>query len=101
MGNLRTLTLGTSRSATFDYSGTLPKLAVVTENGSTRAIEYDEAGNEITAGAIGSSYSPRGHLVSQGGPQYLYDGRGIRTLTQATAYWTRHPHRCANAGARQ
>jgi hypothetical protein len=52
MGNVTSVTLGTSRTASFVYSGTLPKLTAVTETGfGTRNVSYDNAGNELTVPA--------------------------------------------------
>ncbi|HEX8616343.1 MAG TPA: hypothetical protein VF911_02045, partial [Thermoanaerobaculia bacterium] len=46
MGNMKSLSLGAGRSATFVYSGTTPKLLTATENGVARSVAYDWAGNE-------------------------------------------------------
>jgi RHS repeat-associated protein len=76
MGNMKTLTLGT-RSLTFNYSGTTPKLQSV--SGTTPVtVTYDAAGNETSSG----TYSARNLLQSTGtfssGTTYQYDGRGVR-----------------------
>ncbi|HKO58476.1 MAG TPA: RHS repeat-associated core domain-containing protein [Thermoanaerobaculia bacterium] len=81
MGNMLSLTLGTSRSATFAYAGTTPKLTSVTEDGSARAVSYDAAGNEAHAGGATYLYSNRNHLSAGEGVTYRYDGRGVRTIT--------------------
>lgn len=83
MGNLQTLALGGARNALFAYEGTTPKLTSVTENAVTRAVAYDAAGNEQLVGAEGHAYSPRNRLVSAGDFTYVYDGRGIRTISSA------------------
>ncbi|HXG58218.1 MAG TPA: RHS repeat-associated core domain-containing protein [Thermoanaerobaculia bacterium] len=80
MGNLTTAQLGSATTA-FAYQGTLPKLQTVTRDGVPRGIAYDAAGNETAAGSDVSDYSPRNSLAGFGGAQYLYDGRGIRTIT--------------------
>jgi RHS repeat-associated protein len=80
MGNLTAMALG-AQTRSFTYVGTTPKLASVAENG-TRAVAYDAAGNEIAAGADSSSYSPRNHLATAGDESYVYDGRGLRTVTE-------------------
>ncbi|HET7436021.1 MAG TPA: RHS repeat-associated core domain-containing protein [Thermoanaerobaculia bacterium] len=85
MGNMKSLRLGRSRNATFAFTGTLPKLASVVENGTTKAVTYDAAGNELTYGAVAYDYSPRNHLRAQNGINYGYDGRGLRTTTLRAA----------------
>jgi len=76
MGNMQTLTLGT-RSLTFSYSGTTPKLQSVSGT-APATVTYDSAGNETSSG----SYSARNLLQSVGslssGTTYQYDGRGVR-----------------------
>ena len=81
MGNITRLTLGTTRTASFSYSGTTPKLTSVTENGIARSVSYDAAGNEIEVGSTTSTYSARNHLLASEGLTYGHDGRGIRTIT--------------------
>ncbi len=83
MGNIRSLSLGTARTATFSYQGTTPKLAAVTENGTTRSVAYDAAGNEVTVGSSAFDYSARNKLSQADGYSYLYDGRGLRTTAGA------------------
>jgi len=85
MGNMLTLSLGAQRQSQFSYSGTLPKLTNVTENGSIRAVTYDPAGNEQAVGADTSTYSPRNLLGAASGLTYMYDARGIRTVTTVTS----------------
>jgi len=75
MGNVTSLTLG--RSATFSYLGSTPKLASVTENGATRSVAYDSAGNESAVGNESFTYTSRNSL----GGSFAYDGRGVRTIT--------------------
>jgi RHS repeat-associated protein len=85
MGNLTSLALGSARQSSFAYSGTLPKLSAVTENGSMRAVAYDGAGNELVIGANSYIYSPRNYLASGDGLAYTYDARGVRTITTVAA----------------
>jgi RHS repeat-associated protein len=85
MGNMTALALGSARTSSFAYSGTLPKLSNVTENGSARAVAYDAAGNELTVGANAYAYSPRNYLASGDGLAYTYDARGVRTITTVAA----------------
>ncbi len=81
MGNITSLTLGTSRTATFSYSGTLPKLTSVTETGpGTRTVTYDPTGNETAVGSGTFAYSSRKFLSSGDGLTYTHDGRGLRTI---------------------
>lgn len=86
MGNVLSVTLGTSRTATFVYSGTLPKLTSVTETGlGTRTVTYDAAGNEKKIGTGTQTYSSRNFLKTADALTYAYDGRGLRTsVTQGT-----------------
>jgi len=85
MGNMTALALGSARTSSFAYAGTLPKLANVTENGSTRAVAYDAAGNEQIVGANTYAYSPRNLLTGGDGLAYTYDARGVRTITTVAA----------------
>lgn len=82
MGNLRTRTLGTQTSA-FTYLGTTPLLSTVTENGVSRGVSYDAAGNERVVGSTAYGYSPANHLIGVGDLAYAYDGRGVRTIASA------------------
>ncbi len=86
LGNLLSKAEG-ARSSSFAYESSLPKLTAVTEDGATRAVQYDVAGNEIGVGASGFTYSPRNHLKSAAGLSYSYDGRGIRTVTSYPLYF--------------
>jgi RHS repeat-associated protein len=79
MGNITSLGLG-SRTATFSYSGTTPKLTSVTESG-PRSVTYDASGNETAVGSSNFFYSARNLLTSGDGLYYVYDGRGVRTVT--------------------
>jgi len=89
MGNLTSLTLGTSRKVSFAYSGTTPKLTSATENGSTRAVSNDAAGNQAAVGSGAFTYTPRNSLASGDAIAYSYDARGVRvSTTRASA--TRH-----------
>ena len=81
MGNLKSIQLGSGRTASFAYSGTLPKLSSVTENGTNRPVGYDAAGNETTVGSATYSYTPRNQLASGDGFSYTYDGLARRTVS--------------------
>ncbi len=85
MGNMTALALGTSRTATFSYNGTLPTLSAVVENGVSRAVSYDPAGNEVAVGSGAFSYSARNLLAAGDGLAYTYDGRGVRVAVQVVA----------------
>lgn len=78
MGNMLSYALGTSRTGSFTYVGPTPKIATVTENGVTRNVSYDAAGNETAVGSRASSYSSRNFLAGAGSASYGYDGRGVR-----------------------
>ncbi len=88
MGNITSLQLGTLHTASFSYSGTLPKLTSVTDStlnsGNPQAIGYDAAGNETSVGAATYTYSPRNLLATGDGLTYSYDGFGRRTVTQGS-----------------
>ncbi|MGK2859975.1 MAG: RHS repeat-associated core domain-containing protein [Thermoanaerobaculia bacterium] len=47
MGNMESYAIGT-RTGTFSYAGTTPKLTSVFEGGATVPVQYDAAGNELT-----------------------------------------------------
>ncbi len=79
MGNMRSLALGSGRSAMFSYVGATPKLANVVESGGNRNVTYDSNGNEISVGTVSYAYSPRNLLDTAGDTSYSYDGRGVRT----------------------
>ncbi len=68
--NMTALTLGSSRSASFSYSGTTSKLSSV----NSASVSYDSAGNEdsVTMNAR--------NLVAFGEAHYVYDGRGVRVF---------------------
>jgi RHS repeat-associated protein len=85
MGNLASLALGAARTADLTYDGTLPKLTAVRENGTSRGIAYDAAGNEITVGSAAFAYSARNLLAAGDGLTYAYDGRGVRAALTVTA----------------
>ncbi|HEV7764487.1 MAG TPA: DUF6531 domain-containing protein, partial [Thermoanaerobaculia bacterium] len=85
MGNLLSSQLG-SKTASFSYDGSLPKLLSVTENGQPRTVTYDAAGNEATAGTTTSTYSPRNFLANSE-LTYDYDGRGVRTVTSHPSHY--------------
>ena len=96
MGNLKKTTLG----ATINYTGTLPKITNVVENGVTTPVTYDPAGNELSAGKT-STYSPRNYLASTSNAvmdyRFRYDGRGVRTYTSedpipTTGTYVKHYH---------
>jgi len=83
MGNTLSLALGSARTATFSYSGTLPKLTQVMETGfGTRPVSYDAVGNETLVGTGNFAYSSRNNLATGDGLTYTYDGRGVRTVVQ-------------------
>ena len=46
MGNVTGLNLGSTRTSTFSYQGSTPKLNTATENGVARSVLYDSAGND-------------------------------------------------------
>jgi RHS repeat-associated protein len=82
MGNVRALNLGESRTVSFVYDGTTPLLTSVTENGRTRAVTYDAAGNERGIGTdTAMTYTPSNHLEHWNDITYIHDGRGVRTTT--------------------
>ncbi|MBV8365333.1 MAG: RHS repeat protein [Candidatus Eremiobacteraeota bacterium] len=81
MGNMKTLQLGSGRTASFAYSGTTPKLTSVTENGTPRSVSYDAAGNETTVGSANYTYTPRNLLSSGDGLSYVSDGWARRTVS--------------------
>ncbi|HEX3126417.1 MAG TPA: carboxypeptidase regulatory-like domain-containing protein [Thermoanaerobaculia bacterium] len=85
MGNMTSLTLGSARTADFTYDGTLPKLTTVRENGVSRGIAYDAAGNELGVGSGAFAYSARNLLAAGDGLSYAYDGRGVRAALTVTA----------------
>ncbi|HZF07956.1 MAG TPA: carboxypeptidase regulatory-like domain-containing protein [Thermoanaerobaculia bacterium] len=86
MGNMTSLALGSARSLSFSYQGTLPQLATVAvPGGGSRAVTYDPAGNEITVGGATSTYSARNLLAAADGLTYTYDGRGVRTALSVAA----------------
>jgi RHS repeat-associated protein len=85
MGNMTALALGTSRTAAFSYNGTLPTLSSVVENGVSRAVTYDLAGNEVGVGSGTFTYSSRNLLAAGDGLAYTYDGRGVRVAVQVVA----------------
>ena len=86
MGNIEWLTLGSVRSATFNYLGTTSKLSSVVENGQSQAMTYDAAGNETPAGSS-SLYSPSNHLTDSDSLTYGYDGRGVRVRTSYPSWF--------------
>jgi RHS repeat-associated protein len=85
MGNMTALALGSSRTAAFSYNGTLPTLSAVVENGVSRAVSYDPAGNEVAVGSGTFTYSSRNLLAAGDGLAYTYDGRGVRVAVQVVA----------------
>ncbi|KAA0256407.1 MAG: RHS repeat protein [Acidobacteria bacterium] len=79
MGNLLTLRLGASRTATFSYQGTTPLLTSVTEDGNPAVVTHDEVGNVTGTGSLVLRYSARNLLASVvPGSGYSYDGTGLR-----------------------
>ena len=78
--------LGSVRTLTFSYQGTLPKLTSVTENGVPRTVTYDAVANETTVGSDTFAYSARNSLATGNALTYTYNGRGVRTVvTDVTA----------------
>ncbi len=84
MGNMTSSALGTWKSTTASLVGTTPKLSSVVENGVSRALSYDASGNETFVGTSAFAYSPRNQLASADAASYLYDGRGVLTITTAS-----------------
>jgi RHS repeat-associated protein len=80
MGNMLSSTLGTWKTTSSSLVGTTPKLESVVENGASRAVTYDAAGNETAVGGSAFSYSARNALASADTSSYVYDGRGILTM---------------------
>jgi len=87
MGNLKTLKLGTGRTDTFTYSGTLPKLTSVLENGASRAVSYDSFGSELGDGKSTFTYSSRELLATDSRfiKTYYYNGFRQRVSTQLSS----------------
>jgi RHS repeat-associated protein len=83
MGNLLQATVG-AEGRTFAYNGTTPKLSVVTRNGAPQSVTFDPAGNEIQVGTDVFEYGSRNHLIDAGDVRYIYDARGVRTMTRTT-----------------
>ncbi len=83
MGNIKSLELGTTRTDTFTYSGMLPKISTVDENGSNRTLAYDSYGNETGDGKSTFTYSPRELTASDSRfvSAYYYDGFRRRLST--------------------
>jgi len=81
IGNRTSAVLG-SRVSSYAYrtvaGAVTSQLESVTENGRTRAIDHDPAGNERQAGTASFTYSARNHLAAGDGLRYVYDGRGVR-----------------------
>jgi RHS repeat-associated protein len=77
LGNVTAAALGAT-SRTFTYAGTTAKLATASENGVTRSIVHDAAGNEVTAGSLAYHYSARNRLAATDDTAYDYDSQGIR-----------------------
>ena len=87
MGNLKTLQLGSGRTDTFSYSGTLPKLTSVLENGASRPVSYDAFGNELGDGKSTFTYSSRELLATDSRfiETYYYNGFRQRVSTQISS----------------
>ena len=81
MGNMTSLTLGTTRTDSFTYNGPLPTLQSVNQSGTPESITYDAAGNQIDVGSSIYVYSPRNYLAQGDGLSYVYDGRGVRAVS--------------------
>jgi RHS repeat-associated protein len=80
LGSVTSLTMG-SRTASFTYTGTTPKLISVNESGINRNVTYDSAGNETAVGSATFTYSARNFLSAADNLTYTYDGRGLRVAT--------------------
>jgi RHS repeat-associated protein len=80
MGNMLTSALGTWKSTSASLVGTTPKLSAVVQNGASRGVGYDGAGNETLVGSAAFAYSPRNQLASADTASYLYDGRNVLTI---------------------
>ena len=78
MGNILSLRLGSTRTATFAHSGNTPLLTTVTENGTPTTVTYDPAGNVQNAGSTVYVTSARGYVGSVDSYGYAYDGAGLR-----------------------
>jgi len=90
MDNLKSIQLGSGRTTSFAYSGTLPKLTTVTDNGTPRSVSYDAVGNEKTVGSGSYTYTLRNMLATgDDGLSYTYDGWG-RRLISTTASGSRY-----------
>jgi len=88
MGNIKSLQLGLTRTDTFAYIGTLPKLSSVTENTiTTRAVTYDTFGNRTSDGKSTFTYSSRELLASDSRyiSTYYYNGFRQRVATQLSS----------------
>jgi len=80
MGNTLSSSLGNWKTTSSTLAGTTPKLNAVVENGTSRSVSYDAAGNETFVGSSAFSYSSRNQLVSADAASYAYDGRGLLTI---------------------
>jgi RHS repeat-associated protein len=69
---------------TYDRTGLLTSL-YNNDTGTSQAVTYDAAGNELTVGTSNYTYSTRNHLSSGDGVSYTYDGMGRRVSATATA----------------
>jgi len=98
MGNMTSATLG-SRTRTFTFSGTTPRIVDSTDGGTVTHVNYDAAGNELNGPAVPDvtetrNYSPRNLLRDivitaryclvprQGEVCHAY-GQNVETLTNA------------------
>lgn len=81
MGNMTASSVAKPRS--FLRNDVTPKLSEVVEDGVSRGVTYDPAGNELTIGPIINAYSPRNLLAASGAVAYGYDGRGVRATAVA------------------
>jgi RHS repeat-associated protein len=79
-GNVLESALGNT-ARHFGYGLGAKRPVTVTENGTTSAVTYDAAGNEIGVGGETSTVTARNLLGSTDQFVYSYDGRGIRTIT--------------------
>jgi RHS repeat-associated protein len=88
LGNRLSAALG-AKTSTYAYqpaSGAVTsRLQSVTENGVTRSVQMDAAGNETAVGSSSFTYSARNYLDQGDGLRYVYDGTGLRVAQVAVA----------------
>jgi RHS repeat-associated protein len=81
LGNRLSAALG-SKTSTYKYQpafgAVTSRLQSVTENGVTRSVQMDAAGDETAVGSSSFVYSARNYLDQGDGLRYVYDGTGLR-----------------------